>query len=283
MDLYRTTKSLIEKYKLRPLKKWGQHFLVDEEVAEYIASLARPRSEYPIIEIGAGLGALTRLLAKYGSTILAVELDKRIIPALVEVIEGTPNIEVVLADFLKLGLVGKFSSIVSNLPYYITSPILFKILELDFEVAVLTLQKEYGYRLVAKPGTENYGRVTVMVNLLAEVRARRIVPPRAFYPRPEVDSIIVELRRRRSKLKDVDLNLLKTVVTGLFTYRRKKVAKALKYFMSKSSLDLNVERVLAEAGIDVEKRVFWLSIEDFIRLTRVIKYTMESYSKKYIL
>ncbi|RLE60840.1 MAG: ribosomal RNA small subunit methyltransferase A [Thermoprotei archaeon] len=276
MDLYRMTKRLIEKYRLRPRKRLGQHFLVDEKIANYIVALARPRSNYPIIEIGAGLGALTRPLSKYGNMLIAIELDRRLIPALVEVIRDIHNIQVILADFLKLEFMGRFSSIVSNLPYYITSHILFKLLELDFEVAVLALQKEYGYRLMAKPGTEHYSRITVMVNLLADVKARKVITRRAFYPRPEVDSIVIEMRKRKLKLKTEDLEFFKSIVTGLFTYRRKRVTKALKYFLSKSSLNVDAERILSEARIGAESRVYWLSVDDFIRLAEAIKQTIGS-------
>lgn len=203
----------------RARPKLGQHFLRDVRYAERAVEAADLRATDVVLEVGPGKGVLTRLLAPRVAKVVAVELDEALADAL-----DVPNVELVRGDAVQVEI-PLFDACVSNLPYQISSPFLFRLLERDFRVAVLMLQKEFADRLVAKPGTGDYGRLSVSAQRRADVEIVARVPAGAFDPPPQVESALVRLRPRPAPF-DVPPNY-DDVVERAFSQRRKKLANSL--------------------------------------------------------
>jgi len=202
--------------------KLGQNFLVDERVAARQIEYANLSKDDVVLEIGAGNGILTRKMAKIAK-VIAIEIDPRFIDALKKI----ENVEVIHADALKVDFNKlNFNKVVSNLPYNISSPITFKLLSSKFELAILMYQKEFAARLVAKPNTKDYSRLTVMAYMKADFELLEEVPPQAFRPIPKVSSYIVKVTPVEKRF-DVDEKLFERVTRALFMHRRKKIKNAL--------------------------------------------------------
>ncbi len=201
----------------------GQHFLADERVARRQVDSARIRADETVLEIGPGLGVLTRLLAGRARRVVAIERDRR----LAEAVQGIGgNVEVVRGDALRVPW-PPFDVMVSNLPYVISSPVTFRLLDEPFDRAILMFQREFAERLVAGPGTKDYSRLTVSVHHKAEATVLEKVPRSAFYPAPKVDSAVVRLVRRPSPYPVADEAVFRAVVDACFSHRRKTIANAL--------------------------------------------------------
>ncbi|HUR67915.1 MAG TPA: 16S rRNA (adenine(1518)-N(6)/adenine(1519)-N(6))-dimethyltransferase RsmA [Candidatus Thermoplasmatota archaeon] len=203
----------------RPRPKLGQHFLRDARYAERAVEAAQLRADDVVLEVGPGKGVLTRLLAPRVAKVVAVELDEGLADAL-----DVPNVELVRGDAVQVDI-PPFTACVSNLPYQISSPFLFRLLEREFRVAVLMVQKEFADRLVAKTRTGDYGRLSVNAQRRAHVEIVARVPPGAFDPPPRVDSAIVRITPRPPAF-DVPANY-DAVVERAFAQRRKKLANTL--------------------------------------------------------
>ncbi len=194
--------------------KLGQVFLKNPKILSYIASKCRGKT---VLEIGGGDGRLTRKLKQKGFYVIVVELDKRFCERLKEIAD-----QVICDDFLKIEPF-KVDCIVGNVPYYISSKILFKLLEWDFEEAILMFQKEFGEKMVAKPGDSNYGRLSITSQYYFDVEPLKIVSKRDFSPVPKVDSIILKIRKKRSPNKEFD-----DLVRKIFSQKNKKLKNILK-------------------------------------------------------
>jgi 16S rRNA (adenine1518-N6/adenine1519-N6)-dimethyltransferase len=204
------------------MKKKGQHFLVDRSVLERIAQYAELCKEDRVLEIGAGTGNLTEVLAQRSSCVYAVEID----PHLAMGLQGMfQNVRVIKGDALEIEL-PDYNKIVSNLPYQISSKITYRLLSRPFELAVLMFQQEFAKRLVAPVGSREYGRLAMVAGFFCEAKILEILPRSAFRPVPEVNSAIVRLLPR-SVRPDVKPEVFLRLVEGLFSHRRKKVKKAL--------------------------------------------------------
>lgn len=199
--------------------KLGQHFLRDARFAQRAVEAAGLTPDDIVLEVGPGKGVLTRLLAATGAKVVAVELDEELADKL-----DVPGVELIRGDAVQVDL-PPFTACVSNLPYQISSPFLFRLLERDFRVAVLLLQKEFAERLVAATGTGDYGRLSVNAQRRADITMIAKVPPGAFDPPPRVDSALVKLTPRPPAF-DVPPNY-DAVVERAFSQRRKKLANAL--------------------------------------------------------
>ena len=256
---------LLKKYSIRPKKYLSQHFLVSKKYAEIISSISNKRCK--VLEIGAGIGSLTKFLSKKKSLVIALEIDKDLTPAFKEFVNKN-NVEIIIGDALFLPLRNAFTEIYSNVPYKISSKLLFKIIkEMKFDKSFLVLQKEYGLRLVASPGDKNYGRLTIMTNLYAKVKLITIIPKSAFFPKPEVDSILIEITKKKLILSRQEIILLEKIVKGIFSYKKKTLRNALKHF-------LKDKRIAEHIGIEeklLRKRVFQLSPVEIVKITRELK------------
>ena len=211
----------------------GQHMLVDRRVAARQAGYAGLSEEDTVLEIGPGKGILTRVLAALAGKVVAIEKDEAFIPQLSNL---PKNVEVIIADALIYPL-PHFDKVVSNLPYVISSPVTFMLLELDFELGVLMYQKEFAERMCARVGEKEYSRLSVETFRRADCRILEEVPPSAFSPRPRVMSAIVELKPRPSPFPIAHPEAFSAVARAIFSHRRKSVRNALR----------SEERALGEA------------------------------------
>jgi len=260
----------------RARKRFGQHFLEPAWVAKLVAALG-PAPDDVFLEIGPGRGALTMPLAGRVRRILAIEIDRDLaahlrarLPASVRVVEG---------DFLEANLEELLRDepapvrVVGNLPYNVSSPILFKLLHCAaegrrFSDATLMLQKEVADRLLATPGTGDYGVLAIQVGLLADVERVLTLPPGAFRPPPKVTSAVVRLRFRPSREDVGDLDTFQRLVRGIFLQRRKTVLNALKPVAE--SFGHSAAQLIAVAGVDGSKRPEELTLSDIARLSRAV-------------
>lgn len=220
------TVSVLRKYGIRPSKRAGQHHVIDPSLLERIVGYAAISKKDEVLEIGAGIGNLTRLLAERARKVIAVERDGRFVKILRERLRSYPNAKIVHDDVLQLKL-PKFDKVVANLPYGISSDVTFMLLDYDFELAVLMYQWEFAERLIASPGSNDYGRLTVNVYYRADVEMLEKVLPSAFLPKPKVFSAVVRLRPREPPFKVTDEKIFFDVVRALFQHRRQKVRNAL--------------------------------------------------------
>lgn len=245
-------------------KPFGQHFLFDRNILRKIINCSGIKPEDTVVEIGPGLGPLTRMLSEQARKVVAIEFDKKLISRLKDNLAGHTNIDIVTADALKFPyetIKGRFR-VVSNIPYNITTPIIFKLLEYKEKVKDMTLlmQKEVAKRIVALPNTREYGVLSISTQLYTRPALKFSVSRKAFSPPPDVDSAVVYFEVSPSPLFAThDEALLLKIVKTAFTQRRKTIINSLKTFK-------NIREALNEAGIDPGLRPETLSIEDFARL-----------------
>jgi 16S rRNA (adenine1518-N6/adenine1519-N6)-dimethyltransferase len=233
-------KAILETIGKRPTKRLGQHFLLDESVIKRQISLAGLSSKDTVLEIGPGFGNLTEELLKTGAKVVAVEQDPAFCRFLVR--RFGQRIQLIQGDAVKAFL-PEFNKVVSNLPYQISSPITFKLLGEGFDVAILMLQREFAERMVAKPGTDDYGRLTVGVYYRSSCEIAFNVSRAAFWPQPKVDSCVVRLVPRPPPFKVKDEKAFFAVTQAIFSHRRKKVVNSI-------LVDDSVKRVLGSISAD---------------------------------
>lgn len=209
----------------RPTKRLGQNFLLDDSVSRRCVAFAGLDGDDTVLEIGPGIGNLTDELLKTGAKVVAVEQDAEFCRFLTRRFGG--RIQLVHADAVKAFL-PQFDKVVSNLPYQISSPITFKLLRHDFELAVLMLQKEFAERMIARQGTPEYGRLSVGVYYRADCEIVLNVPRHAFWPQPKVDSCVVRLVPRPSPFKIKNEDVFSRVTQAIFSHRRKKISNSLR-------------------------------------------------------
>lgn len=275
----RQTKELLARHQLAPHKRLGQNFLVHSHTAQRIVDLAGLSPEDTVVEVGVGLGALTRPLAGAAARVIGVEADSGIIRLHEELQDLPKNVRLVHADILKLNLAelcpnGARLKIVANLPYSISSPFLFHLIEHreHLDSAVIMLQKELGLRLNAQPGSKVYGAPTVLLAACADVEPLLAVGPAEFHPQPQVDSLVLRLSfypepARIKPLGDFNRSLFSRIVRAAFAQRRKTLLNALR------PLEADKEKLamlLENADIAPTARAETLALADFIRLSQVM-------------
>ncbi|TRZ92177.1 MAG: 16S ribosomal RNA methyltransferase A [Methanosarcinales archaeon] len=202
--------------------KNDQHFLIDKRVLNRIIEYGDLNSSDVVLEIGAGYGNLTELLAKRAGKVIAVEMD----PVLAALINRSHNLEIVVDDALKMDF-GQFNKVISNLPYSISSPVTFKLLGCKFDFGILMYQLEFAKRMVAVPGSKDYGRLSITVQYYAEVHILEVVPPDAFSTPPEVKSAIVKLIPHPPPYSVKDENFFMRILIAVFSQRRKTIKNAI--------------------------------------------------------
>jgi len=260
----------------RPRKRFGQHFLEPVWVAKVVDGI-NPTPNDTFLEIGPGRGALTRPLAKRAGHVVAVEIDRDLAAALDD--ETIPNLRVIQSDFLALDLDAALADerrpvrVAGNLPYNVSSPILFTLLKAAdggrfFSDATLMLQKEVADRLAANPGDKDYGALAIQIALTADVDRVLTLPPGAFPPPPKVTSALVHLRFSLPSVDVGDLRVFERIVRGIFLQRRKTLANALRPVAD--SLGRPAAQLLERAEVDGRVRPETLTLDDIARLSRAV-------------
>ena len=273
------TKEIIAKYGFSFKKSLGQNFLIDQNILNNIVAAAELDETKGALEIGPGIGALTQRLAEAAGKVTAVEIDNRLIPILRDVLAEENNTTVIHGDVLKLDLKQLFEeqfagvsgvSVVANLPYYVTTPILMKLLEekLPLEHIVVMIQKEVAERMAAKPGGKEYGSLSVAVQYYCVPKVVCTVPHTVFIPQPNVDSAVIKLSLRDKPAVEVpDEDHFFRVVQASFAQRRKTLANNLTAFVGKDRREALTE-LLLKNEIDPIRRGETLSLDEFARISR---------------
>lgn len=281
-------KTILTSYHLSPRKKLGQNFLIDQNIQKKIIENCQIKPGDLILEIGPGLGALTKDLAQalyrngtgQAQELVIVEKDKGFVSVLKETLSDFKNIKILEDDILNIKLRKVFKNlgdkkikVIGNLPYYLTTPIIFYLLEQKsiIDSIFITIQKEVGARMLAKPGGKDYGRLSLSVQYLTTPKLLLSIPRGAFYPQPKVDSYFIKLEIKKDlRPKVADIDLFFNLINTSFSQRRKVILNSL---AEKKPLSLPKERVrqiLLEAQIDPSRRPETLTIEEFAHITDII-------------
>lgn len=275
------TKMILEKYGFSFKKSLGQNFLIDTNILNRIVDHADLTAESGAIEIGPGIGALTEQLAKRAKKVVAFEIDQRLLPILAETLEPYPHAKVIHQDVLKADVAAAIQEefagiddimVVANLPYYVTTPIIMKLLEdhLPIRGMVVMLQKEVADRISAQPGTKDYGSLSIAVQYYTEAEVVLNVPRTVFVPQPNVDSAVIRLTKRPQPAVVVkDENFFFEVVRASFAQRRKTILNNLSSGLNQEKE--KIEQALQRADIDPRRRGETLTIEEFGRLSDILR------------
>lgn len=274
-------KKLLAEKNFAPRKSVGQNFLTDENTLSKIVTAGNLSKEDLVLEVGPGLGALTQKLLESANRVIAIEYDRGLFTILSENFMEVNNLVLVNEDILETDLAKIFKDysskqyyykVLANLPYYITTPVIFKLIEsgLPWELMVFLVQKEVAERLIAKPGTKEYGALTVMLNFFGKVEKIAAVPKTVFYPAPQVDSTIVRIILNKNPANHEIYPYLRRVVQAAFNQRRKTLLNALAsleaFFVNKELLADQL-RVLR---IDPLRRGETLSLEEFLSIAMLL-------------
>ncbi|HJX23528.1 MAG TPA: 16S rRNA (adenine(1518)-N(6)/adenine(1519)-N(6))-dimethyltransferase RsmA [Candidatus Bathyarchaeia archaeon] len=270
MDISDDVSRIISRYGIKPQKIFGQNFVTDSALLKRMIDYARVCSDDVVLEIGAGLGFLTELLSEKAGKVIAVEKDSNLMRILKDRLGNKENIVLIEKDIMKTrDLI--FDKVVSNPPYQLSSPLLFKLLEHGFKVMVLTFQREFARRLIAKEGTKEYGRLSVMAHLKSRSEILEYVNHAVFSPSPRVESAVVRLNPEGPSLQPLDVSLFSLFVRELFTQRNKTSKKVIKEFIKKNlMLDESGLNTLIEKLPYLGKRVYQISPSEFIELSNMI-------------
>lgn len=276
LSLMAKTKEIINRYDFAFKKNFGQNFLIDERVLNKIIASAEITKEDTVLEVGPGIGTLTQALARHAKKVIAVEIDKTLIPILEDVLSDFDNIEIINNDILKVDVAqlaadngGKSLKVVANLPYYITTPIIMGILEQQLPVESITvmIQKEVALRMQAEPSTKDYGALSLAVRYYCEPYLVANVPQNCFMPRPNVDSAVIRLTLHKNPpVKTDNEQLMFKLIKTAFSQRRKTLLNCI---FNSGEFNMNKEQIAAflnENGFDERIRGEKLTLEDFARL-----------------
>lgn len=272
------TKEVINKYRFAFQKKFGQNFLIDSNILENIVDSAEITKEDFVLEIGPGIGTMTQYLCEAARQVVAVEIDKMLIPILEDTLSQYDNIEVINQDVLKVDINslareknnGKPIKVVANLPYYITTPIIMGLFESGVPIDSITImvQKEVADRMQTGPGSKDYGALSLAVQYYADAKVMLNVSASCFMPRPNVDSAVIKLTRHKTPVVEVkDEKLMFQVIRASFNQRRKTLVNGLK---NSSELNFSKEEILsaiAAIGKPETIRGEALTLEEFARLS----------------
>jgi len=270
----KNTIEVIRKYDFVFQKRFGQNFLIDPHVIKKIVSGAEITEDDCVLEIGPGIGTMTQYLAEKARDVIVVEIDKELIPVLHDTLKEWDNIKIINDDILKVDIKklaeekneGRPIKVVANLPYYITTPIIMKLLENDIPVSSLTvmIQKEVADRMRALPGSKDYGALTLSVNYYADTSIIANVPANCFMPRPKVDSTVIRLDKlEEPRVKVKNSKLMFELIRASFNQRRKTFANGIKNAGNLNFKREEVEEALLKCGLSETIRGEKMSIDDF--------------------
>ena len=280
------TIEILQKYNFNFQKKFGQNFQIDEHVLDKIIRAAEITKDDYVLEIGPGIGTMTQYLACAAREVTAVEIDRALIPILEDTLKEYDNVSIINEDILKVDIAalakekngGRPIKVVANLPYYITTPIIMGLFEshVPLESITVMVQKEVADRMQVGPGTKDYGALSLAVQYYAEPYIVANVPPNCFMPRPAVGSAVIRLtRHQKPPVEVMDEKLMFRLIRASFNQRRKTLANGLK-----NSGELNLSKEVITAAIEKlgkgsSVRGEALDLEEFARLTNIIKEEME--------
>ncbi len=255
-------------------KSLGQNFLKEDSIASKIVSCANIEENTLVIEIGPGAGALTKKLSPKAKTVLAYEIDSRLEMILDKELLHYENVDMIFDDFLKRDIKKDLEKyhydhlyVVANLPYYITTPIITKLIDdkIEVEKIVVMIQKEVGDRFAAKPGSKDYSSLTVFLNYYFDIKKEFLVSRNNFVPKPNVDSIVISLTKKKDQYQIENEELFLQLVRDSFRFKRKTLKNNLKgYNLEK------VEQILKQNGLDLSVRSEQLSLEIFIKIANYL-------------
>ena len=277
----KNTIQVIQKYNFDFQKRFGQNFLIDEHVIEKIMKAADLTEEDCILEIGPGIGTMTQYLAEVVREVIAVEIDKNLIPILKDTLSGYCNIIIRNEDILKVDInalvnehnQGKPIKVVANLPYYITTPIIMGLFEkhVPLESMIVMVQKEVAERMQVGPGTKDYGALSLAVQYYAEPEIVANVPQNCFIPRPNVGSAVIKLtRHKQPPVKTKDEAALFQIIRASFNQRRKTLINSLRNASDLSYEKEEIEMALKQMELPLTIRGEALNLEQFARLTDIL-------------
>jgi 16S rRNA (adenine1518-N6/adenine1519-N6)-dimethyltransferase len=252
---------------IAPLKRFGQHFLIDNEAREQLVALAELRPADTVVEIGPGLGFLTEILASKAGQVLAIEKDRALVAYLKNKFSGRQTVKVIEGDALSTTIPGG-AKVVSSPPYNISSKLVLLIMNSRFHLAVLLLQEEFVARLTASSGSREYGRISVMLQAAAQAEFRMKVPRDSFYPKPRVDSALVRISPLIEKPQIDNQELFADMVRALFTQRRRKLKGVLARYLKTRYPDRADTMPVGSSFED--RRVYELSPTEFVSLSNEI-------------
>jgi len=273
------THELMRRHGIRPTHSLGQNFLVDASALTSIVAAAELGSGDLVLEIGPGLGHLTRLMAAQASRVIAIEIDRHLLPALEETTAGLENLEIIHADAQAVNLTRLIQSwsgphkLVANLPYYITTPLLMKALTEwpSADRMVLTIQDEAADRILATPGQGAYGPLAILCQLYGQLVRQRIIPADAFIPRPHVASCLLVMTGRPDRPDPVEWPPLVRFLTASFVNRRKKLINVLHSHLSAKRTKEEVQVAFDQLSLSANARAEELSPEQWLRLFRLLR------------
>lgn len=264
-------KELLDEYNFTFKKKFGQNFLKDQNILDKIVNKSEVDKDTLVIEIGVGAAALTKTVAPNAYKVLGYEIDTTLKPILEDKLKEYNNIDIIYDDFLNRNVnedIKKYNYkklyVIANLPYYITTPIITKLIDdnVNVDKMVVMVQKEVGDRFNAKPDTKNYNSLTVFLNYYFDINKLMDVSRKCFVPEPNVDSVIIELKRKETKYNVKNEKIFFKLVRDAFTHKRKNLRNNLKgYDLEK------IENVLKEYNLDLNVRAEHLTIDQFINIS----------------
>ena len=264
----------MEKYNVKFKKKFGQNFLKDKRIVKRIVDISGVDDNSLVIEVGPGGAIMTKELALKAKNVLAYEIDTDLQDEIYFKLDGIDNVEVLFQDFLESDIKNDISNysynklyFVSNVPYYITTPIIMKLINSNvcFDNIVMMVQKEVGDRFSTSPGSREYGSITVLLNYYFDIKKEFNVSKKQFIPEPKVDSVVVSFREKKNKLKLNNFSFFERIVRDSFQYKRKNIRNNLKQY------DLKIiEDVLKEYGYDLNVRAEMLDVEIFAKISNAL-------------
>ncbi len=275
------TVEVLQKYQFNFQKKYGQNFLIEPQVLETIVDAAHIQADDCVLEIGPGIGTMTQYLAEQAREVVAVEIDKALIPILQDTLSEYPNVTIINEDILKVDLEklvkekndGRPVKVVANLPYYITTPIIMQLFESHVPLHSITImvQTEVAQRMQVEPGTKDYGALSLAVQYYSRPEIITHVPPTCFIPRPNVGSTVIRLTRyEKPPVEAADESFLFSLIRASFNQRRKTLVNGLSNASGLNLSKAQITEALEQMGLPANVRGETFTLEQFARLSELL-------------